>query len=92
MDLSFYRFEAEPQVTALPPDLAVMLVGVAARQAVSPTARTQALLARPVVAGGWFRPADGAFNAGVAAALRSWRDMAGKEVATPVNPSFTEPL
>jgi hypothetical protein len=88
LDLSFSRFEADAQVTVLPPDLAVMLVGIAARQAVSPTARRQALLARPVVAAGWFQPTDGCFNGIVAARLAGWR----KEAETPVNPPFTEPL
>ncbi|RDE04939.1 hypothetical protein [Sphingomonas aracearum] len=92
MDLSFFRFEAEPQVTALPPDLAVMLVGVAARQAVSPTARVQALLTRPVAVAGRFCPADGAFNGTVAAMLRRSSGSGDQGSERPVNPLFTEPL
>jgi len=83
VDLSFPRFEADVRVTALPPDLAVMLVGVAARQATSPTALFQLRLdALPVVTS-LFAPAHGAFNAAVAALLARGREM---------NPAFTAPF
>ena len=68
MDLSFSRFEADVTVTALPPDLAVLMVGVAARQAASPTAMIQAGLPAAHVVH-WFTPAHGAFNLGVAQLL-----------------------
>ncbi|WP_242139301.1 MULTISPECIES: hypothetical protein [unclassified Sphingomonas] len=61
MDLSFSRFEADGPAVALPPDLAVLMVGVAARQAASPTAMVQARLPRPD-RNDPFTPAHGAFN------------------------------
>jgi len=64
VDLSFSRFEADVQVVALPPDLAVLMVGVAARQAASPTAMVQARLPR-IHRSDPFVPAHGAFNLGV---------------------------
>ena len=66
MDLSFSRFEADVTVTALPPDLAVLMVGVAARQAASPTAMLQAALRASDATPDWFAPAHGAFNLTVA--------------------------
>ena len=69
MDLSFFRFEADTTVVALPPDLALLLVGVAARQAASPTAAVQASLPLPNRALDWFAPAHGAFNLSVAQLL-----------------------
>lgn len=71
MDLSFARFEQDMQVTLLPPDLAVLLVGVAARQALSPTAQAQAVIEREAVnrGDGAFAPADGAFSGSVAGLL-----------------------
>ena len=82
MDLSFSRFEHDAHLTVLPPDLAVMMVGIAARQAASPTAIFQARMPAPRVEQ-LFAPADGAFNAAVAAALTGWKDMKS---------AFTEPL
>lgn len=64
MDLSFSRFEADVQVVALPPDLAVLMVGVAVRQAASPTAMVQARLPRNDRSDP-FVPAHGAFNLAV---------------------------
>lgn len=69
MDLSFARFEHDATVTMLPPDLAVLLVGVAARQAASPTAQVQTLIDLRAPAASRFAPAHGAFDAGVAAML-----------------------
>ena len=75
MDLSFLRFEPDARVTALPPDLAVMLVGVVARQATSPTAMIQARLAPSdaAIAAPWFAPAHGAFNLAMAQLLTTWK-------------------
>lgn len=70
MDLSFTRFEADVTVTALPPDLAVLMVGVVARQAASPTAQAQARLPAPGHIRDWFAPVHGAFNHTVALRLR----------------------
>jgi hypothetical protein len=72
VDLSFHRFEPDAQVTALPPDLAVMLVGVGARQAASPTAMLHARLA-PVVVAPWCAPPHGAFNLAMAQLLTLWK-------------------
>ena len=74
MDLSFSRFEFDAPLTVLPPDLAVMMVGVAARQAASPTALCQSRLLRTPIAAALFAPLDGAFDGRVAAALRRWRE------------------
>lgn len=78
MDLSFARFEHDAQVTMLPPDLAVLLVGVAARQAASPTALIQARIERRAPIGGLFAPGHGAFSQSVAdllagAAVTRWQ-------------------
>ena len=80
MDLSFARFEHDAQVTLLPPDLAVLLVGVAARQAASPTALVQIRLERSAIADAPFAPAHGAFSDTVArlltgpARVTGWQD------------------
>jgi len=72
MDLS-YRFDRDTidraAVTAIPTELAVLMVGVAARQAASPTARRQAQIDWTHPGAGLFAPAHGAFNAEVEAAL-----------------------
>lgn len=89
MDLSFSRFEADGTVVALPPDLAVLMVGIAARQAASPTALMQARL--PVFSRrDRLAPAHGAFNHAVAVLLRG----AVPDAALPpqMNSPFTEPL
>ncbi|GAA0294336.1 hypothetical protein GCM10009087_00140 [Sphingomonas oligophenolica] len=69
MDLSFPRFEADTSVTVLPPDLAVLMVGIAARQAASPTALFHARLFPSLAETDWFAPAHGAFNRSVAEML-----------------------
>jgi hypothetical protein len=69
VDLSFPRFEADTTVTVLPPDLAVLMVGIAARQAASPTALFQARLFHTFADSNWFAPAHGAFNRDVAEML-----------------------
>ena len=79
MDLST-SFDRDHELVAWPGDLAVLMVGVAARQGASATAIAQALLVSGLQAGaephadGRFGPADGAFNAAVAAALAGWKD------------------
>lgn len=73
MDLSF-RFDRDISVTAIPTGLAVLMVGVAARQAASPTARLQGDLARAQPMRGLLAPVHGAFNAAVASALTGWKD------------------
>lgn len=89
MDLSFSRFEADGTVVALPPDLAVLMVGVAARQAASPTALAQARLSSPGRHDDRFAPVHGAFNHAVALLLRAAPGVASfKQINSP----FTEPL
>ncbi len=74
MDLSFLRFDRDVQATALPADLAVLFVGIGARQATSPTALlTARLLRTSAIARGLFAPLSGAFNAEMAAALTKWK-------------------
>jgi len=72
LDLSFSRFEPDSRGTGLPPDLAVLMVGVSARQAASPTAILHARLMPAVVPTRLFAPADGAFNGAVAAMFTRW--------------------
>jgi hypothetical protein len=72
VDLSFHRFEPDARVIALPPDLAVLLVGVGARQAASPTAMLHARLTPPAAAP-WFAPPHGAFNLAMAQLLTLWK-------------------
>lgn len=74
MDLSFSRFEFDAPLTVLPPDLAVMMVGIAARQAASPTAGFQARLLRRPDARSLFAPLHGAFNSDMVAALMRWKE------------------
>ena len=69
MDLSFARLERDVAVTAMPTELAVLLVGVAARQAASPTARAQARLALVAPVEQLLAPAHGAFHSLAALAL-----------------------
>ena len=72
MDLSFPTFDRAHEVTVLPGDLAVLMVGVVQRQAGSATALMQARLwaaADPLL----FRPLHGAFNGPMAATIRCWR-------------------
>lgn len=73
MDLSYLRFEHDASVAVLPPDLAVLLVGVAARQAASPTAMIQNQIAPAVAVEMPFRPHSGAFDERQAERLVRWR-------------------
>lgn len=73
MDLSYLRFEHDASVAVLPPDLAVLLVGIAARQAASPTAMMHMLFAPTVIADLPFRPRSGAFDARQAVRIERWR-------------------
>ncbi len=74
MDLSFHRFEADAQAIVLPPDLAVLMVGIAARQAASPTALFHTRLLATTSTESWFAPASGAFNAAMAKMLTHWKE------------------
>lgn len=72
MDLSFARLDRQIAVTAMPTGLAVLMVGVATRQAASPTARAQTRLSMPVPATALLSPPHGAFHLAAAAAMRRW--------------------
>lgn len=69
MNLRPTRFDA-----AASADLAVLLAGVAARQAASRTATAQAALPRAAASAGRFAPTDGRFNARAANTLAEWKD------------------
>ena len=78
MDLARFRFEHDASVAQVSPDLAVLLVGIVARQAASPTAIAQARIApaagsadgaEPV-----FFPASGAFDDRTAGRIRHWKE------------------
>jgi hypothetical protein len=73
VDLSFARLERDVAVTAMPTGLAILLVGIAARQAASPTARVQARLSFSAPAEALLAPAHGAFHGAVARALTQWQ-------------------
>ena len=56
----------------MPHDLAVLMVGIAARQAASPTAAAQAGFVRQAPDPRLFAPLDGAFNGATASAIAAW--------------------
>ena len=75
MDLSFTRSDRASEPRTLPTDLAVLMVGVSARQAASITAGLQVDLARSAsVTPTRFAPADGRFSTGAARALSDWKN------------------
>jgi hypothetical protein len=70
LDLSFAPFDRDAELTVLSGD--VLMVGVAQRQAASPTAAAQArwsAAADPLL----FRPLHGSFNGPMATAALRWR-------------------
>ncbi|GAA0736553.1 hypothetical protein [Sphingomonas japonica] len=74
MDLSFAFHDQARPIRALPAGLAVLLAGIAARQAASPTARLQAMLDRAPGEGRHPRfEAPAAFNRATAATLARQR-------------------
>jgi hypothetical protein len=74
VDLSFSRFDKHRELTVLPPDLAVLMVHVAARQAASPTAVRYARSLLGDVDATLLAPLDGAFNGPVARMLMKWKE------------------
>jgi hypothetical protein len=74
VDLSFSRFDKDVAVTVLPPDLAVLMVHIAARQAASPTALAHNHAARPAPETILFAPVNGAFNGPVAQTMLRWKN------------------
>lgn len=73
MDLSFARLDRDFAVTAMPTELAVLLVGVAARQAASPTAQAQARLMVTTPMAALLAPVGGAFHRATALAFTRWQ-------------------
>jgi hypothetical protein len=73
VDLSFARLDRDVAVTAMPTELAVLLVGVAARQAASPTAQAQARLMVTAPMEALLAPVHGAFHRITALALTRWQ-------------------
>ena len=73
LDLSFSRLVSDIEISLLPADLCVLMVGVAARQAASPTALAQARFAWAGADPRLFAPLDGAFNGPMAALLVRWK-------------------
>ena len=74
LDLSFSGFDSHTEVTALPADLSVLMVGIAARQAASPTATIQARFDATADSERLLAPLSGAFNGPMAATLMRWKD------------------
>jgi hypothetical protein len=77
LDLSFPRFDRATELVVWPGDLAVLMIGVAARQGASRTAAIQDGLGpvvRPGEPASLFAPADGAFNGAMATLLAGWRE------------------
>jgi len=74
VELSFTRFEQDASLTALSPDLAIMMVGIAARQAASPTARLNARVSGVANAASLLAPLDGAFNRAAAMRIAAWQE------------------
>src|SRR3546814_16420740 len=58
VDLGFSRFDKSEALVGLPPDLAVMMVSVSARQAASPTALFFARMAGPCAEASLLTPAQ----------------------------------
>jgi hypothetical protein len=73
VDLSFARLDRDFAVTAMPTELAILMVGVAARQAASRTAAMQARIAPVEPADLLLAPEHGAFHQLVATALMRWQ-------------------
>jgi hypothetical protein len=73
VDLSFARLDRDVAVTAMPTELAVLLVGVVARQAASPTARAQARLMATTPVEALLAPLHGSFHRVAALALTRWQ-------------------
>jgi hypothetical protein len=76
LDLSFTRFDRASELCMLPADLAVLMVGVAARQAASVTAGVQIELTRAARAqpATPFAPAEGRFSAATGSCLAEWKN------------------
>ena len=73
MDQFFSRFDKAVELTVLPEELAVLMVGIAARQAASPTAAHWARLGCNGPEETLLAPLGGAFNGPVADAVMRWK-------------------
>jgi hypothetical protein len=73
LDLSPTRFDRDADAAPMPGDLAVLMVGIAVRQAASHTAAAQATCGRSPPDPRLFAPVDGAFNGPVANAMTAWK-------------------
>jgi len=73
VDLSFARLERDMTVAVMPTELAVLMVGVAARQAASPTAQVQAHLSAAAPVDALLAPTHGAFHRPAAQSLSRWK-------------------
>lgn len=74
MDLSFPPFVGPTELTALPADLAALMIDIAQRQAASTTATIHADLSYRAIDPRLFAPVDGAFNGPMAAAIIRWKE------------------
>jgi len=75
LNLSFPPIGRDARTTPLTADFAVMLVGVAARQAASPTAMLfQARLRDVTYEVALLAPVHGAFNQAMACRLQRWKE------------------
>ncbi len=77
MDLSFARLDRDCTAVVLPTELAVLMVGIAARQAASPTARAQARLDLVTPGEALLAPLQASFHQGAALAFADGRTREG---------------
>jgi len=73
VDLSFSRFDRAANVSEIPAEFAMLLVGVSARQATSPTALLQQRQPIQPLPQSFLAPGDGAFNSATAALIAAWK-------------------
>jgi hypothetical protein len=73
VDLSFARLDRDWAAVAMPTELAVLMVGIAARQAASPTARAQARLDLMKPGEALLAPMHASFHRAVALSFRRWQ-------------------
>jgi hypothetical protein len=74
VNLIFPPIDWTARTTALQDDLAVMLVGMTARQATSPTALFNARIATNPYEASLLAPPHGAFNRAAALAMTRWKE------------------
>jgi len=80
LNLSFPPIGKDAATTSLTADFAVMLVGVAARQAASPTAMLfQSRLRTDTYEAALLAPVHGAFNQAMANRLQRWKEAPARQ-------------